>query len=32
MLGRIAGIEEKRLEEVVEKRQVRIIFDVIERR
>jgi hypothetical protein len=32
MLGRIAGIDEKRLEEVVEKGQDRIIFEVIERR
>jgi hypothetical protein len=32
MLGRIAGIDEKRLEEIVEKGQDRIIFDAIERR
>lgn len=32
MLGRIAGIEEKRLEEIVEKGQDRIIFEAIERR
>jgi hypothetical protein len=32
MPGRIAGIEGKRLEEIVEKGQDRIIFEAIERR
>ncbi len=32
MLGRIAGIDEKRLEEIVEKGQDRTIFEAIERR
>jgi hypothetical protein len=31
MLGRIAEIEEKRLEEIVEKGENQIIFDAIER-